>query len=274
MRFLLIMLLLVWMVSPVYSYEATTQDEELMQAVEEKLNQYAANNDMLRRNFLKQLLTLEETYSSNERLKYLLWSLAATMHQPLLDKKARQENEVQAMSTTFFDEYSSQMNGLVSLPDACFALYDYVDTLSRLYDHPTSLLQAVWYRESDCRQSGTNNWWWPFQIISKDYGTNDLSLGEFFGAVEDYLAFSKEKHDRYANANRSEGLVVELWYDNRSMSGVIYHSALYNWLWWWNIWWEIRPAAPSYVYDNFGDNFSWASRNGIVTSMLRAISTQ
>jgi hypothetical protein len=157
------------------------------------------------------------------------------------------------------------------VPSSCFDHYEFVDTLSWLYDHPTSLTLATWFRESNCRQAWTHNARWPFQITTKHYGYGAMTRWAFLGAVQDYLAFSNEKHNRYHRANGGE-LEVELGYDNRTLSWVVYHGALYNGLGGSNIWWILYPASTWYVYANFTEEYADYWRDWVLTMMVKVIS--
>lgn len=107
--------------------------------------------------------------------------------------------------------------------------------------------------------------------MSKNYWAGEISIELFQQTVEDYLIFSEGKHDLYERANYDSGYVVDLSYTGWSLTGVVYHSSLYNGLSGANIRWTIAPGIPEYVYDNYTNAYSWATRDGIVATMIKVI---
>lgn len=210
------------------AYQPTPSDRDLTDRVVQQLEQYSADYH-IRRQFVRQLADLRDRYSSSERLEYLLGSIHDQLYAPLQDAQRADQERAAWGYVQMLDRHGGGIQSVaIDIPSACREMYEYIDTLSRLYDHPTALTLAVWYRESDCRQIAMSNGDGPFQIISQDYGQGALSVGEFLQSVEDYLVFSDSKHDWYARANSKSQLTVDLGYTTPTLSGIVYHGALYN----------------------------------------------
>ena len=146
----------------------------------------------------------------------------------------------------------------------CTGWYKTLDDISFAYDFPTALTIAVWYKESSCAYYLPNNWDGPFQILSKDYGTGEITQKQFIQAVTDFLEFSKNKLARY-----EWQLSGELSYNSFDLTGVQNFAALYNWgTRSGNI---IVPNNPKYIFDGYGEDYSWAKKYGIFPQMLKVL---
>jgi len=56
---------------------------------------------------------------------------------------------------------------------------------------------AVRYRETHCGYYLPKNGDGPFQILSKDYGTGEITPDLFIQTVQDFITFSKIKYGNY-----------------------------------------------------------------------------
>jgi hypothetical protein len=72
-----------------------------------------------------------------------------------------------------------------------------MDSISFANNFPTALTIATRYREVNCGYYMPANGDGPFQIVSKDYGTGQITEAKFIGAMQDFIDFSKAKHLQY-----------------------------------------------------------------------------
>ena len=72
-----------------------------------------------------------------------------------------------------------------------------MDTISYANNFPTALMMATRYREAHCGYYLPSNGDGPFQIVSKDYGTGQITEAKFLQAMQDFIDFSKAKHTQY-----------------------------------------------------------------------------
>lgn len=72
-----------------------------------------------------------------------------------------------------------------------------MDTISFANNFPTALTIATWYRETHCGYYLPANGDGPFQILSKDYGTGQITEAKFLNMMQDFIDFSKAKHLQY-----------------------------------------------------------------------------
>jgi hypothetical protein len=72
-----------------------------------------------------------------------------------------------------------------------------MDTISFANNFPTALTIATRYREVTCGYYMPTNGDGPFQIVSKDYGTGQMTEAKFLQTIQDFIDFSKAKHLQY-----------------------------------------------------------------------------
>jgi hypothetical protein len=72
-----------------------------------------------------------------------------------------------------------------------------LDLISFANNFPTALTIATRYRESSCGYYLPANGDGPFQIISKDYGTGQITDSIFYQTVQDFIDFSQAKWTQY-----------------------------------------------------------------------------
>ena len=72
-----------------------------------------------------------------------------------------------------------------------------MDTISFANNFPTALTIATRYRETNCGYYFPNNGDGPFQILSRDYGTGQMTEAKFIGTIQDFINFSKAKYLQY-----------------------------------------------------------------------------
>lgn len=158
----------------------------------------------------------------------------------------------------------------VSLPDSCFKSYNLIDDMSRAENIPTSVVIATWKMESTCWFYYPSNWDWPFQMLYKNV-TWEMTIPKFINEIQDFSTFIKNKWSWYNNANQASGYTVSMSYTGFEMSNLIKHSALYNWLSWSTVYWDIQPMNPDYVFGHYGDAYSWSNKDGLIVNVLKVI---
>ena len=273
MKKFLLAWLVVWLISSAVSIAAYTpseKDTQSLTSLKTQLDSLIDNNIDLW-NFYNQIVNLQNDYSGNERLNYMFEDLKYHLYSDKKNKNAlsKQKSDAKVKSkdskTEFLEEYNTWFS--VEIEDSlknCTGRYKTLDDISFAYDFPTALTIAVWYRESTCAYYLPNNWDGPFQILSKDYGTGEITQKQFVQIVMDFMEFAKNKLARYDGQ-----LSGELSYNSFDMTWVLNFIALYNgWSRSWNV---IIPNNYNYAYDWYGEEYSWAKKYGIVPQMLKVL---
>ena len=222
------------------------------------------------RSYYSQLSKWYDILKSNERL----WAISKDLRDfaySLLDsrrKSAKQQSV--SVKSKFFDEYGDEISDDIEfLEDKCTWWYNTIDSISFANDFPTALTIAVWYRESTCAYYLPWNWDWPFQIVSKDYGTGEITEELFKQAIQDFIDFSKRKIDRYNDRSDDEYSKINISYTGFDYTWVVNYLALYNW--WIRTWWIVEPNAPEYVFDWYGEEYSSAKKYWVFSMFLKML---
>lgn len=273
MRKFLLTWLVVWLMVSSVSFAAYTpseKDTQSLTSLKTQLDSLIDNNIDLW-NFYNQVVNLQNDYSSNERLNYMFEDLKYHLYSDKKNKNALSKQKSDAKATSkdtkqeFFDQYKSWFSvDIENTLKNCTWWYKTLDDISFAYDFPTALTIAVWYRESTCAYYLPNNWDGPFQILSKDYWTGEITQKQFVQAVVDFMEFSKNKLARY-----EWQLAWELSYNSFDLTWVLNFAALYNW--WTRSWNIIVPSNYKYALDWYWENYSWAKKYGIFPQMLKVL---
>lgn len=123
-------------------------------------------------------------------------------------------------------QWGSGFSMVDALDSSCLGWYYTMDLLSYVYDFPTALTIAVWWKESSCGYYLPKNGDGPFQIVSKDYSKVKLNQDTFEDMIEDFLVFSKHKINRYNSRNPKTP--IKLRYDQVNYPDLLKFAALYN----------------------------------------------
>lgn len=181
----------------------------------------------------------------------------------LYEKIHTQKTKAKILSKSFKQEFVGQYLSGVMIDQEigvnCTGWYNTLDDLSFIYDLPTSLTTAIWYRESTCGYYLPKNGDGPFQIESKDYGTGEITSDIFIQSIKDFMEFAKHKISRYESANKASqntGYKINLSYEDFDLTGVVRFGALYNSLSGNTVYGNILPKRPGYVRDGYGEEFS------------------
>ncbi len=263
MKKILLSALLILFPLSIYAYNPSVSDTNQINALKSQINQVATwAKD--KRDFYTQLRILKESFSSNEKLSYYLDQIASDMINQIHVEKDKVKAENIQYKKDFLTQYMSGISTEITTPDSCIGRYQTLDAMSYVNNYPTALLMATWFRESTCGYYLPKNGDGPFQIVSKDYGTGQISEDIFWKASQDYIDFSKNKYAMYKSK-----LNLNLTYTGFDYTWVVSHAALYNGGYLSG--WIVLPVNPHYVFDGYGVDYSWASRYGLFPKFLKLL---
>lgn len=251
-------------VGSVFAYTPTANDISNLNNLKLQLSWLIENNNVNLRDFYNQLRILQEDYSKDARLNYMLGNLKDHLYHNLFTQKTHAKITSQSGKQEFLNQHLSGIyDDIQNSLQNCTGWYNTLDDISFSYDFPTALTIATWYRESTCAYHLPNNKNWPFQITSKDYGTGEITQNKFIETVVDFMEFTKNKFGRYSN------LTGKLSYSEFDLTGISNFAALYNG---WNKSWDIiLPNEAKYLYDWYGEEFSGATKYGIFPQFLKVL---
>lgn len=205
----------------------------------------------------------ERLWTISKELMDYSYSLFSSRKQLLKQQSAWEKSK-------FLDEYKNNISIDVEFPaDRCMWWYNTIDNISFANDFPTALTIAVWYRESFCAYYLPWNWDWPFQIVSKDYWTWEITEEIFKKTIQDFIDFSKRKIDNYNNRANDEYKKINLTYTWFDYTGVVNFAALYNG--WTRTGGMVVPNAPEYVFDGYGKDYNKSKKYGIYPMFLKVL---
>lgn len=198
----------------------------------------------------------------------------------------RKQSLSQSGIDTFFQQYKSYIEWTPILSNLCKQQVMIVDDWAYAMDLPTSLILATWDIESSCRRSKPSNGDGIFQLIAKDYGSDDnFTVGTWIVMMYDYAELVRGKHNRYHNSNSlsnascstknitttGQTAPICLSYTTMDMDSLIKYGALYNGLSWAAIKGNIQPAAPAYVFGKFGEANQSANKDWLIMRVLKVL---
>lgn len=257
-----------------FAYTPTTQDIVDVAKLNSKLWEITSGKNISLRNYYDQVRNLQTEYYHDDRLNYMLWEMKDYMYDKIYTQKIKAKILSKSFKEDFVDIYSSWINLIEETWVNCTWRYNTLDDLSFIYDLPTSLTTAIWYRESTCGYYLPKNGDGPFQIESKDYGTGQITAWVFIQSVEDFMRFAKHKISRYESANKADqntGYKINLSYTGFDLTGVVRFGALYNSLSGNTVYGNILPKRPGYVRDGYGEEYSGSIRYGVFPKMIKAL---
>lgn len=112
-------------------------------------------------------------------------------------EKAKAKLISSTFKSDFFNLYSGSFSKDITTADTCTGRYNTMDSISYANNFPTALTIATRYRETNCGYYLPSNGDGPFQILSKDYGTGQITEGKFLRSIQDFIDFSKAKRTQY-----------------------------------------------------------------------------
>lgn len=170
----------------------------------------------------------------------------------------------------FLDEYRWDIMIETEFPiDNCVWWYNTIDNISFANDFPTALTIAIWYRESGCGYYLPANGDGPFQIVSKDYGTWEITEKIFKQSIQDFIDFSKWKIDNYNKKADEEFPAIQISYTGFDYTGVVSFMALYNG--WTRTWGMVQPNSPKYVFDGYGEKYANSKKYWVFPALLKVL---
>lgn len=258
----------------VFAYTPTTQDIVDVAMLSNKLGEITSGKNISLRNYYDQTRNLQTQYYWDERLNYMLWKIKDYLYEKIYTQKTKAKILSKSFKQEFLNEYLSGVMIDEESGVNCTWRYNTLDDMSFIYDLPTSLTTAIWYRETTCGYYLPKNGDGPFQIESKDYGTGQITSDVFIQSVEDFLVFAKNKINRYESVNKAQENTwyqINLSYTGFDLTGVVRFGALYNSLSGNTVYWNILPKRPWYVWDGYGEEYSWAVRYGVFSKMIKSL---
>lgn len=253
----------------VFAYQPTMEDVTVINNIRAQLDTITSGNMQGKAKLYIQLKNLQEQFSGHEKLAYYLNILDIHLITQVNTEKLKAKVESKSGKQAFLNEYSGWFSQDITTADTCTGWYNTLDSISFANNFPTALTIATRFRETNCGYYLPSNGDWPFQILSKDYGTGTITEGKFLTSIQDFIDFSKAKHTQYKTK-----LWINLTYTGFDMTGLVNHAALYNGA---SItgstesWYQALPLNPTYVYDGYGTGFTWATRYGIIPKFLKVL---
>ena len=253
----------------VFAYQPTSQDLSQISLLKTQLDSITTGNMKDKSDFYLQLKTLQEQFPNHEQLDYYLNQLGLHLMTQINTEKTKAKVVSKATKQLFVDQYSGGFSQDITTADSCTGRYNTMDSISFANNFPTALTMATRYRETNCGYYMPTNGDGPFQIVSKDYGTGQITEAKFLRSIQDFIDFSKAKHLQYKTK-----LWISLTYTGFDMTGLVNHAGLYNGgvISWdmatWNI---VVPNNPHYLYDGYGSEYSGATRYGLIPKFLKVL---
>ena len=255
----------VWVSQAAYSLSG----DELKQFNAQKVILSESSNSALW-SYYSQLSKWYDILQNNERLWTISKNLRDYAYSLFDSRKKLAKQQSSASKTAFLDEYIDNISIDEKFPvDKCTWWYNTIDNISFANDFPTALTIAIWYRESTCAYYLPANGDGPFQITSKDYWTGEITEEIFRQTIQDFIDFSKKKIRNYNNRADENYPEIKLSYTWLDYTWVVNFAALYNW--WTRTGWMVVPNAPQYVYDGYGEEYSWAKKFWIYSALLKVM---
>ena len=253
----------------VIAYQPTSQDIVQLAQLKSQLDSISSGNMKDKRDFYAQLKSLQEQFSWYGQLTYYLNELGSYLVTQVNIQKSKAKVISKWNKQSFVDLYSLWFSQDINTPDSCTGRYNTMDTISFANDFPTALTIATRYRETNCGYYLPGNGDGPFQILSKDYGTWQITEAKFLQTMQDFIDFSKAKRIQYKTK-----LWIALTYTGLDMTGLVNHAALYNGgliTWTSTSGYNVIPINPHYAFDGYGPDYSWAIRYWLVPKFLKVL---
>lgn len=253
-----------------------------------KIIQTADENSSPRESLVQWYYTVDDLYTRTKKVDAAHPQLAR-----LEIVKTNLRNELTKRKTSltktnisnFYEKYKSYITWS-ALSNSCKNQVTIADDWGYALDLPTALILATWDIESSCGRYKPSNGDGIFQIVAKDYGSDDnFTLGQWIIQMYDYAELIRGKHARYHNSNNlllswcsnknltatGQTAPVCLSYTTMDMDSLIKYGALYNGLSGAVIKGDIQPAASAYVYGKFGSENQSANKDGILMRVLKVL---
>ncbi len=251
-------------IGSVFAYQPTSMDVIQIIGLKNQLDTISSGDMQAKWDFYIQLKTLQEQFSWYDQLTYYLNELSTYLMAQVNTEKVKAKAASKDFKQGFVNQYSWWFSQEITTADSCTGRYNTMDSISFANNFPTALTIATRYRETNCGYYLPANGDGPFQILSKDYGTGQITEAKFLNAIQDFIDFSQAKRTQYKSK-----LWINLTYTGFDLTGIINHAGLYNGG---TISWVIViPIHPNYVYDGYGTGFTGAVRYGLLPKFLKVL---
>ena len=248
-QYLTVFCIFLWSIWIGFAYTPNETDTKHLNEIKGVLNT-VSTNDLW--NYYQQFSILQQAVGNNDdKLNYYLTHLRDHSYNLFTTLKNLAKQQSKQEKSAFLEYHKDNLLLNTEVANNCLGRYNTLDNLSFAHNFPTALTIAVWYRESTCSYALPRNGNGPFQIISKDYGSGEITEEIFLQTVKDFLNFSWNKIIRYNDRNIGNELSVNLGYTGASYTDLWRFSALYNGLSWGTVYGEISPTAPKYFLEGY-----------------------
>ncbi|MCS6983210.1 MAG: hypothetical protein NZL83_03455 [Candidatus Absconditabacterales bacterium] len=186
-----------------------------------------------------------------------------------IDEKKRSERmERQLREVSWRMMAEGMMTHAIPLPSSCFNQVNWriYDDVGRAFGIPPVIFAALHRIETRCQRGTHVNG--PYQIMSHQYSTGNMSDAFFFSQTVAVARFIHNKVRRYNSRNPDHQLVMM--YTGMHYDDVVRLGALYNGLSGGRIIHPITPRNPAYVWGNRGQGPE--RKNGILVAMVQFLS--
>ncbi len=254
--------------SQVIAYTPTEQDINRLNQLKATLDTINSGNVKDIRNFMQQIKEIQPLVNHEPKIAYLLQELQTHLHNQFSTAKIKTKQSSKSDWIKFLEQNNTGIIE-ITMDDKCFWRYNTIDNISFANNFPTALTMAIRYRESHCGYYLPKNTNWPFQIISKNYWTGEITEKIFFTTVQDFIDFSKAKLGKYKSK-----VYQNISYTGTDIKSIVSYAALYNG--WYISWDKVIPNAPKYVYEwyslyNSWEFASWTIRHGILAKFIKTL---
>lgn len=205
---LIVCLVVLFATQVVFAYAPTATEVQRTQALTDKLTDIIDGDKQTLWRFYSQLLDIDEYFANDPRMHYMITTIYNNLDQQLEKMKLPALLDSKIQKEYFVAQYASGILTDHDIPQKCRDKRQYLDDVSFAHDFPTAITVATRYAESTCgfylpmhKIYGSNG---PFQIITKNYGTGEMTEKLFRQTVEDFIGFSQAKFSSYAKANRTQ----------------------------------------------------------------------
>ena len=221
--------------------------------------------------YYTQLVKWYDILKQDERLATISSGLRDYSYSLFDSRKKLAKQQYVWEKASFLDEYVENIEMDEEFPvDKCIWWYNTIDNISFANNFPTALTIAVWYRESNCGYYLPANGDGPFQIVSKNYGSEEITEEVFKQTIQDFIDFSKKKIKTYNNKADDEYPEIVLKYTWFDYTWVVNFAALYNW--WTRTGGMVVPNAPRYIFDGYGEDYATAKKYWVLPAFLEVLS--
>lgn len=220
--------------------------------------------------YYTQLVKWYDILKQDERLATISSGLRDYAYSLFDSRKKLAKQQYIWEKANFLDEYAENIEMNEEFPiDKCIWWYNTIDNISFANNFPTALTIAVWYRESNCGYYLPANGDGPFQIVNKDYGSEEITEEVFKQTIQDFIDFSKRKIRSYNNKADDEYPEIVLTYTWFDYTWVVNFAALYNW--WTRTGGMVVPNAPKYIFDGYGKDYANAKKYWVLPAFLEVL---